>query len=111
MKRKNKKVQEILSRTHKTILYVTLHINELIEKGLLQEDVYKNAKKLELQKKKETKKQLKNFSPTGQELLDVCPYLLDLDNHSIQTRNILADQTWLDPMIDAMVKIMKDNHE
>ena len=79
-----------LSRIEKTMLYAILHINELIEKGFLQEDVYKDTYPV-LERKRETKRQLKNFSPTEVELLEVLDYLLDWDNASNQTKKVLGD--------------------
>ena len=79
-----------LSRMEKTMLYAILHINELIEKGFLQKDIYKDAYPI-LERKRQTKRQLKNFFPTDVELFGVLDYLLDLDNASDLTRKVLGD--------------------
>ena len=78
-----------LSRIEKTILYVISAINELVDKGFLTKDVmYEYAT---ITNKRKTKRQLKNFIPTTQELDGALIELIDLDNASDEARKIFGE--------------------
>ena len=72
------------------MLYLVLHLNELITKGFLQEDIYKDGYP-EILDKRRTKRHLRKFTPTDVELFGALDYLIDLDKASDQTRKVLGD--------------------
>ena len=85
----NKGERMKLSRIEKTILYVISAINELVDKGFLTKDVMYEY--TTITNKRKTKRQLKNFVPTVQELDGALIELIDLDSASDEVRKIFGE--------------------